>query len=244
MDYLLWHCQVAIENNGSILLSLFLAGLIGSPSHCIGMCGPFVMAQVGSTSSGHNPTLFERVKGAALLPYHFGRISTYTLLGILGASLSQLLVGSPVQRGVAVALLTVAGLLFIVSALPELKSYLGLKGGSRVGVQVGKMVGAAARPFFAKPTAGHRYLLGTLLGFLPCGLVIAAVMAVSSTGEPVTAALGMAAFGLGTIPALFLIGTGTQFALKRWPEKVQGIAAGVMAINGVSLMMLAGGMVL
>lgn len=243
VDYLLWHCQVAIESHGNILLSLFLAGLIGSSSHCVGMCGPFVMAQVTSDVS-ENATLFERVKGAALLPYHLGRITTYVGLGIIGAMASQFLVGTPVQKGVAFVLLGVAGIIFVANAVPSIKQYFGFSSATKISGYVGQVLGKLARPFFAGASSFRRWILGVLLGFLPCGLVIAAVMAVASTGDPVAAAMGMAAFGLGTIPALFLVSNGTIFAMKRWPAEVQKIATGVMAINGVSLMVLAGGMVL
>lgn len=244
MDYLIWHCQVAIENHGSILLSLFLAGLIGSPSHCVGMCGPFVMAQVGSDSrNASQKTIWQRVRGAALLPYHLGRITTYALLGIVGAVASQFLIGTPIQRSIAFLLLSVAGLIFVANAIPDLKRFLGYTKPTRLGSFFGKIIGRAARPFFAEATVLRRYVLGLLLGYLPCGLVIAAVMAVAATGDPAAAALGMAAFGVGTIPALFLVGNGTQFALSRWPAQMRQVAAGVMAINGVSLMVLAGGMV-
>ncbi len=243
MDYLLWHCQVAIESHGSILLSLFLAGLIGSSSHCAYMCGPFVMAQVASNEPKPQ-TLFARVKGAALLPYHLGRITTYIGLGVLGAAASQYIIGTPIQRGIAFILLSLAGLLFVASAIPSLRQLLGFSSPSKLSGYIGQHIGKIARPFFAGTSNMRRWLLGVILGFLPCGLVMAAVMAVASTGDPVAAAMAMAAFGLGTIPALFLVSNGTIFAMKRWPAEVQKIAAGVMAINGVSLMVLAGGMVL
>jgi len=245
VDYLIWHCQAAITNNGSIILSLFLAGLIGSPSHCVGMCGPFVMTQVSNDAENYKEqAVFTRMRGAALLPYHMGRITTYMGLGILGAVASQFLIGTPVQRGVAFVLLGVAGVLFIAHAVPSIKHMLRYEGSAKISRHVGQVIGKVARPFFTGKSVTHRWLLGVSLGFLPCGLVLAAVMAVASTGDPVTAALGMAAFGFGTIPALFLIGSGTKFALKRWPAGMQHVAVGAMVFNGVSLMVLAGSMVL
>ncbi len=244
MEYFIQQCQVAISNNGSIIFSLFLGGLLGSATHCVGMCGPFVVAQVGSKEGTEKGGLLKRLQGSALLPYHLGRITTYVLLGIVGARLSQFLVGTPVQRGVAFTLLSAAGLLFLVNAVPSLKRLVKTSSGLKFNEYFGQFIGRLARPFFVNPRPSQRYTLGVLLGFLPCGLVVAAVMAVAATGHAVTAAFGMLAFGMGTIPALFLIGTGTQFALSRWPSGVKNVAACVMAINGVSLMVLAGGMVL
>ncbi len=242
MEYFLQQCQVAISMNSNILLSLFIGGLLGSASHCVGMCGPYVVAQVGEVPQKLG--LFKRLQGSALLPYHVGRITTYVLLGVIGAKLSQFLIGTPIQRGVAFVLLSAAGFLFLVNAVPSLKRTLRLGFKWHLGKTIGQYIGKLARPFFSKPAPLHRYGLGVLLGFLPCGLVVAAVMAVAATGSAVTAAFGMIAFGVGTIPALFLVGTGTQFALNRWPAQVRSVAAFVMAVNGVSLMVMAGGMVL
>lgn len=231
--------MAALEGNGGILASLFFAGLMGSIHHCTGMCGPFVVAQVKNPSA----IGFDRLRGGALLPYHLGRISTYMIFGAIGAGLSNLIIGTPIQRGIAVALLTIAGLLFLASALPNIKKLVMPSKFSMVAGTIGRYVGVAARPFSHNRGAPRQYLLGVMLGFLPCTLVMAAVMAVAATGQPATAMLGMMVFGLGTIPALFLVGTGAQAALRRWPENMQKLTTGMMAINGAGLILLAGGMV-
>ncbi|WP_081786513.1 urease accessory protein UreH domain-containing protein [Kordiimonas gwangyangensis] len=48
MEFLLSHCQAVIGDHGGLLLTLFLGGLMGSATHCVGMCGPFVVAQTAS----------------------------------------------------------------------------------------------------------------------------------------------------------------------------------------------------
>src|SRR5579864_1635464 len=74
-----------------LAVSLFLAGLAGSAVHCVGLCGPFVLGQVmvGSRSppaSAHGE--WRRLAGASLLPYHLGRITTYTALGAMAGGLT------------------------------------------------------------------------------------------------------------------------------------------------------------
>jgi len=59
----------------SSLFSLFLLGLSGT-GHCLGMCGPLVLAFPGK-SGKFNSHLY----------YHAGRIITYTGIGILMGSL-------------------------------------------------------------------------------------------------------------------------------------------------------------
>ena len=47
-------------------------------------------------------------------------------------------------------------------------------------------------------------MAGMLLGFLPCGLLYAALL-IAGSAEPLTAGTGMLLFGLGTVPALFMM---------------------------------------
>src|SRR5271166_5627607 len=69
---------------GSIVALLFLTGLVGGVAHCGPMCGPFVLAQTASSPASVS---LERLSGGLLLPYHFGRTVTYSVLGALGALL-------------------------------------------------------------------------------------------------------------------------------------------------------------
>ncbi len=56
------------------------------------------------------------------------------------------------------------------------------------------------RTLFQHPVGPYGYLLGILLGFLPCGLLYGALIVAAATARPVTAALAMLAFALGTFP--------------------------------------------
>jgi len=244
VDFFVQQCQAAIDGSGSIVVALFLAGLVAGFTHCAGMCGPFVVAQVAAKgpSCGPEAGMLTRLRGVALLPYHFGRMTTYVALGAFAGAFSQLVYSTPFARAGAVTFLMTAGILFFVNAMPEWKpSFLPETGMAR---RAGGAIGRFARPFFKETGAGHRYVLGLLLGFLPCGMLFAALMAVAATGTPTTAALAMAAYALGTVPALFLVAGGSRLALARYPEKVRAVSRGLMAFNGVVLFVIAGGMIL
>lgn len=243
MDFLYQHCQAVIDSHGGLLLTLFLAGLMGGFTHCAGMCGPFVLAQT-TTNPGNPGGVLSRLRGGALLPYHLGRITTYMVLGVVAASVSGLVFSVPVQRGIAVVMLLAAGVIFFASALPTLKFSLLPEPLARQASRLGAAVGAFARPFFDKPSALGRYGLGFILGFLPCGMLAAALMAVAATADPFAAAMAMAAFGTGTFPALFLVGSGGQLARARWPHRMASVARGVMVFNSLSLFVIAGGMII
>jgi len=74
----------------------FLMGLIGSV-HCIGMCGPLVMALPISGQSNFQ-------KWVSILLYHFGKISSYTVLGILLGLFGTTLPFNVVQEHLSIVL--------------------------------------------------------------------------------------------------------------------------------------------
>lgn len=209
-------CRVAVADNGGLLSSLFLTGLIGSASHCAGMCGPFVLSQVAARLEQvplERMSEFRRLAGAALLPYHLGRATTYAALGAAAAAAAGALSSWGGFRYVAAGLLALAALFLLGMAVPRLKALLG---GSDSDSWWSRHVGALARPLFASPTGLRGWALGVLLGFIPCGLLYAALAAAAATGDALAGALGMAAFAAGTVPALVAVGAIGHFAVARW----------------------------
>ena len=103
-------------NDIVLIYSLTTLGFFGGFSHCIGMCGPFVITQSNNRLknipiSDYNN--FQRVKSLALLPYHLGRITTYSILGGLSSFLTiniQNIIGFKI---VATVFLTIALAIFI-----------------------------------------------------------------------------------------------------------------------------------
>ena len=88
--------------------------------HCVGMCGPFVMAQVvGDTRQ--RPTAaygeWQRLAGAALLPYHLGRLTTYAALGAVAGSVTALFVATTGFAWLSASLLALAAAMLLAQAL-------------------------------------------------------------------------------------------------------------------------------
>ena len=206
----------------------FLAGLAGS-FHCIGMCGGIVAAL--AMTRGSQP-LGSRL--GSQLCYNLGRISTYTLLGALAG-----LVGSSLDF---MALKAVSSWFFIGANLfvvvVGLSSALGLSA-----LNLSSLEGRGAR-FFAAPlrrviasdSSLAAFPLGLLLGFLPCGLVYAPLMAAAASGGPALGAATMAALGLGTIPVLLLVGTASSAisgALRAAMLRVAGLAVALLGAAGL-----------
>lgn len=210
-------CRVTVTDHGGLLSSLFLTGLIGSASHCTGMCGPFVLSQVAARLEqvpAARMSEWHRLSGAALAPYHLGRATTYAGLGVVAGLAAGVLAGWGGFRFVAAGLLVLAALFLLGMAVPRLKALLG---GGAVGESWwSRHIGRLVRPLFATPTGWGGYALGLALGFIPCGLLYAALAAAAATADPLAGAFAMAAFAAGTVPALVTVGTVGHFAVSHW----------------------------
>ncbi len=177
---------------GSLLLNLFLGGLVGGFTHCTGMCSPFVMFLSKDSLN----------RGSGILwPYHLGRISVYAALGTISAFLSSHLVSFPDFKLFSSILLIIAGSIFLLIAFGSI-----LPGACALPAWVAKYFGAV----LYKDIPGKIFFSGLLLGFIPCGLVYAALLAATATGNPALALGGMVLFGLGTMPALMTVGIGCR----------------------------------
>lgn len=214
-------------------LALFIAGLAGSLVHCVGMCGPFVLAQVVSDVEGARGKSYgewRRLAGASLVPYHLGRLTTYTALGAAAGAATALFTSSTGFAWLSSALLALAGGLMIVQAL-------GLSLGTMS--PLGGMVARLAAPLSAASGPMSRYALGLVLGLLPCGLLYGSLAAAAGTSSGADGALAMAAFAAGTMPVLVAVGW-LGLMLRRWLSGVIAwLATPLLAINGALILILA-----
>lgn len=186
----------------SVAAAVFVAAFAGAFAHCAFMCGPFVLAQTGqqlTRISLPHTTELTRLKGAALLPYHAGRITTYTLLGSVAAVFGQGIKDTWAPFGSMVMLL--AGAVMILSANSR---HIFIKSPAILRRWPAFIAGCGKKHASATTRRGH-YSYGMVLGCLPCGMVYAALAAAAATGHVWQGALLMLVFGVATIPALFTV---------------------------------------
>jgi uncharacterized protein len=187
-------------------LVVFLAGLAGS-FHCLGMCGGFACA-IGADPRGRGATLRRH------LIYNSGRVSTYCFLGALSGFLGAALItrdGSSfnwAQRSLAV----LSGVLMVYVGLRFL-GYFQRLGRSFAGVGA-EVLAQSMRDLLKAKEAAVPLAFGALNGFLPCPLVYAFAAQAAASGGPLPGILTMAAFGLGTFPAMLFMG-GVGACLRR-----------------------------
>lgn len=231
-------CLENISLGYGLPASLFLAGLAGGFTHCITMCGPFVLAQQPTRSAA--PFSLRRLAGNALLPYHFGRMTTYILLAVLfSTALNAALLSSPVKAAVSAMMLFSAAVVFLAAAIPVVGEIFPYLAKLRLPVPQ-RLINMVSAPLLRSPSIKKRYLLGIVLGFMPCSMVMAALIAAGSLDTPLKSALAMSAFALGTFPALMMTGLGGHFVMARFPQGTR-VLKFLMILTSTGVLLLTSG---
>ncbi|MFO1146356.1 MAG: sulfite exporter TauE/SafE family protein [Rhodospirillales bacterium] len=224
---------------------MFLAGLLGSVTHCAGMCGPFVLAQTVARLEAmptQRMSEMRRLTGAALLPYHLGRATTYAALGTVGGALAAGTIAVTGLRWLAAVLLGLAALFFLGYAVRSLGWLPPRALGQPVSAgddAFARRIGRLTRPLFARPVGWRGYVLGIALGFLPCGLLYGALAAAAATGQPLAAAFAMLAFAAGTVPMLLAVATVGHVVGQHFRAAALQLAPALMLVNAAALSYLA-----
>jgi sulfite exporter TauE/SafE len=200
-------------------LSAFLLGLLSS-AHCVSMCGGLLNA-----FSIASPTASPLRKITNLIIYNAGRITLYTVLGLLMGYFSQFL--QIYFEPLASALRLLAGLMLISMGLYVSGWWMGLTYLERGGFIIWKKVQPLMRPLLPATSPAKIFLLGLLWGLLPCGLVYSVLL--WALGSPYAGAL-LFCFGLGTLPALITLGTFTQLLQSVVRAHRARLAAGLFLI--------------
>ena len=228
------HCKAVAIGHGPLLLSMFLAGLFGSASHCAAMCGPFVLAQTSETMTALKVGSGElrRLAGAALVPYHLGRAISYIFLAVLISLPLQLAARLSELRLIPAIALMAGAVLFLILGFRGLRGALD---GGLLGAGVGARLGRLAKPLLARPWGWRGIGLGMVLGFLPCGLLYAAIGAAAATSDPLAAAMSMAVFTLGTFPMLWLVGYLGGWVQRRWTRLARPVMPAIALLNAIVL---------
>jgi uncharacterized protein len=220
------------------LLAAFGIGLVGS-LHCLGMCGPLVLAYALNLE-GPDPTKSHAHllrNGCHHLAFHCGRLITYGCLGGAAALLFQAatLRGTLAHMSGGTTLIGGGVLIFLGAML--MKIFPLPQGLSRYFSESGARWGSRISPLFRSRGAASKMMLGVFVGFLPCGLSWAMIVKAATTQDALAGFSTTAAFGLGTVPALFLSGffaSFLSFKLRVLGEKMAASSIIIMGLIMVS----------
>jgi uncharacterized protein len=210
---------------------LFAAGIVAGFTHCGAMCGPFVLTQImsGTAPGASSPGQLRRLRAAALIPYHMGRLTTYSGLGVLAGGLVGTVVDVTQFRWLLAACLALASAYFILAAARTLG--WAVPAAEAPAGPFARIVSAFWRRSVALAGKLGSYPLGVALGFLPCGLIYGALAAAAASGSAMGGGLSMAAFALGTVPGLVAVGYGGSLLLGRSRRISRRAALPLLALN-------------
>jgi len=211
---------------------VFAAGFAGS-FHCIGMCGGFACG-LGRDPRGRAATALRH------LLYNSGRLTTYCFLGALAGALGQIIC---TRQGTTFSLMggsldalervlaTVAGLLMIAMALQFfglLQAFHRLTAGF-----VSSTFAISLRSLMTTRNRAAPLAFGVFNGFLPCPLVYAFAAEAASTFQALPGSLTMAAFGLGTFPAMLMMGGVGRVLAPAWRQRGVWLAGSCILLLGI-----------
>ena len=191
----------------------FATGLLTSV-HCIAMCGGIGLSQ----------SLPGRGRFAAVL-YNAGRVASYTLIGgILGLA-GHLLGGasfavSPLLQGLVKLL---AGALMLLAGVELLGLFPALRKLRLPGLRL-------------RTNSRLPFVVGLLNGLMPCGPLQAMQLAALGSGDPVSGALSMFFFSLGTVPLMLGLGGLAALLGRRFAGAANTAGAVLVTVFGIAML--------
>ena len=204
------------------LLYIFTTAFFASLSHCIGMCGGIVLAFSKNLKQSKLNYIYH-------FAYHFGRTTTYTMLGIAIFLLSSIIrvtneaiIGINFFLGFFMIFLAFSLTNKIKYSLPSFKL---------------KFVSNLTAKFIKSNTIIGSYILGLLNGLLPCGLVYFFLLAALNSTTLFESASVMFVFGIATIPALLAFGLIVNYItnMNKFRTTMNNITFVFMLLYGVFL---------
>lgn len=181
-------------------LSAFLIGILGA-GHCIGMCSGIASALSFSINPQQKNGLL------SLLLYNIGRISSYSLAGFIFAASSSLVIIWIGGKESLIYLRIFAAFMMLLLAFYIARIWNGLLIVERTGQFLWQFIKPLAQYFLPLKHPLLAFPLGFFWGWLPCGLVYSTLIWAISSADAINGLVIMLGFGLGTLPAMMLVGS-------------------------------------
>jgi sulfite exporter TauE/SafE len=196
-----------------------LLGLVAS-SHCVVMCGGISTALSLATAKDRNG----RPRASLLIHYQLGRISSYSLAGLLLAGMFGGVVAALDIQAIASTLRVLSALALLLAALVAFGRVR--DPGAAIGRRVWPKLAQFGRRLLPVATMPRAFAFGLVWGWMPCGFVYTVLLIATLQLDAMDGAITMAAFGLGTAPALLMTAFGAQrlsvFAAKQGTRHAAG----------------------
>lgn len=197
-------------------------GFLGS-FHCVGMCGPLALALPGAGRD----TAYMVI---SRLVYNFGRVITYSVLGVSVGLISKMISMGGFQQWLSISI----GVLILLGlTVSKFRNKL-----NRWKAYPSRLMKKATTPIkslFRKGTVGSLFLIGLLNGLLPCGFVYMGLATALTSGTVLKSTYFMAGFGLGTIPAMLGVSLASGLISISLRRKLRNYSPYFIAFVGILL---------
>jgi hypothetical protein len=202
-----------------MLYSALIFGLISS-LHCIGMCGPIAMML---PVDRNNPAK----KVIQIMIYHLGRLTAYASLGLVFGILGKGFYMAGIQQNISI----IVGVLMITIAIVPERLFMKYNFSKPVYKIISKVKSSLGSQFKRK-SPDALFTIGLLNGFLPCGMVYAALFGAIAMQDVTLGVSYMLLYGLGTIPMMSAVVYISNLLSTPFRSKMQKIIPVVTIIIG------------
>jgi hypothetical protein len=226
--------EASLNSLAAQSFAAFSLALVGG-LHCAGMCGGIVGALQLNRPRG--------VSAARLAAgYHGGRLASYALAGALVGLLGAALYAADVMPVQAV-LLVAGSLMLLAIGVSMFGRNAWLKRIEPAGAWLWRFIAPLARRVYPPRNGRQALFAGLAWGWIPCGMVYAALPLALVAGGPLQGMLVMLAFGLGTLPNMLAVdvavhGIGRAGAAAArslaWVRPLAGAAIVVFGVSGLA----------
>ncbi len=204
-------------------LAALTLGFLGS-THCIGMCGPLVVAMSG----GNKIDLQFAIRQGM---YNAGRIYTYVLLGGAFGFMGSVAGMAGFQQWLSI----IAGTIVLALTIMPMAIRSRLLGYNSIARLTAKLQ-QQFKQLLSSRNPLSRFGFGAINGLLPCGLIYAALAGALATGSVQSGMGFMLFFGLGTVPALLMVSALSKHARPAL-LKIKGMIPVMLMAMGVLLIL-------
>lgn len=189
--------MIGLDAESLSLGAALVAGLAGS-GHCLSMCGGIAGAlALRGKNDASGPSRL-----SLALAYNVARVASYALAGALAGLLGRTLLRAVDVAPLSLAFRVLAGAIMVAAAGRLLFGWRLLDPLEAAGSRIWRALLPAAGHGARRDGLAGAIGLGLAWGWLPCGLTYSMLLLAATTAGAASGALVMAAFGLGTLPAM------------------------------------------
>jgi hypothetical protein len=218
------------------LAGTVLASSVLGSAHCAGMCGGLALAASGPMGAKDGSRTMRQAG------YHVGRLVSYAVVGaiagLVGAAVDDAgtLVG--VQRVAAI----VAGTMIALMGVIAIARAVGLRvPAASVPMPMVRMAQRVHAATLRLPPNARGLPLGLATPLLPCGWLYAFAAIAAASASVALGVMVMAAFWLGTVPAVVIASNGARIAFARLGRAAPIVAGIAMIAVGLHAALVRGG---